>query len=262
MIPTSSCCPPVLLDIVMFATLHNPANVAVIGSSGGIGAALVRRLADDATVGTIHALSRSGHEPLPRKATPHCIDIANEESVRHAADVAGESGPLDLVIVATGILHKGAEIAPEKTMRELSPDALAAVFATNCIGPTTVAKHFLPLMRRGEKSVFAALSARVGSIADNRLGGWASYRASKAALNMVLKTLSIEHGRRWPESVVVGLHPGTVDTALSRPFSKRVEADKLFTPELAARQLLTVVDGLAAADTGNIYAWDGTRVPY
>ena len=117
-------------------------------------------------------------------------------------------------------------------------------------------------MRKGEKSVFAALSARVGSIADNRLGGWVSYRASKAALNMVLKTLSIEHARRWPESVIVGLHPGTVDSALSRPFNKRVEAGKLFTPERAARQLLDVINVLAPADTGYTYAWDGKRIPF
>ena len=246
----------------MLDSLHRPANVAVVGSSGGIGAALVRQLTEDESVGTIYALSRSGQDASPGNAIPRYIDIANEESVRHAAEVAGESGPLDLVIVATGILHQGAEIAPEKAMRELSPDALASVFATNCIGPSIVAKHFLPLMRKGEKSVFAALSARVGSIEDNRLGGWVSYRASKAALNMVLKTLSIEHGRRWPESVVVGLHPGTVDTALSRPFSKRVEAGKLFTPERAARQLLDVINALAPADTGYTYAWDGKRVPF
>jgi NAD(P)-dependent dehydrogenase (short-subunit alcohol dehydrogenase family) len=242
--------------------MHKPANVAVIGSSGGIGAALVRELADDEAVATIHALSRTGQDASPRKATPQYIDICDEDSVRRAADVVGESGPLDIVIAATGILHQGAEIAPEKAMRELSPDALAAVFAANCIGPALVAKYFLPLMRNGEKSVFAALSARVGSIEDNRLGGWVSYRASKAALNMVLKTLSIEHARRWPESVVVGLHPGTVDTALSRPFSKRVEPDKLFTPERAARHLLAVVDGLNAADSGYTYAWDGKRIPF
>lgn len=254
--------PTVPLDIVMLDSLHRPASIAVVGSSGGIGAALVRQLADDESVETIHALSRSGNDALPGKATHHFIDITDEDSVRRAADAVAESGPLDVMITATGMLHQGTEIAPEKAMRELSPDALAAVFAANCIGPAIVAKYFLPLMRKGEKSVFAALSARVGSIEDNRLGGWVSYRASKAALNMVLKTLSIEHARRWPESVVVGLHPGTVDTALSRPFSKRVEPDRLFTPERAARQLLAVVDGLAAADTGYTFAWDGKRIPF
>lgn len=246
----------------MLDSLHRPANVAVVGSSGGIGAALIRQLADDESVGRIHALSRSARIAAPGNAIPRDIDIASEESVRHAAEATGESGPLDLVIVATGILHLGDAIVPEKAIHALSPDALAAVFATNCIGPTIVAKHFLPLMRKGKKSVFAALSARVGSIEDNRLGGWVSYRASKAALNMVLKTLSIEHGRRWPESVVIGLHPGTVDTALSRPFSKRVDADKLFTPERAARQLLDVINSLDPADTGYTYAWDGKRIPF
>ncbi len=171
------------------------------------------------------------------------------------------SGPVDLVIVATGILHR-ASISPEKSMREMSANAMAEVFAINTIGPALVAKHFLPQLRRGSKSVFAALSARVGSIEDNRLGGWMSYRASKAALNMLIKTLSIEHGRRRPDSIIAGLHPGTVDTALSEPFQKNVPDGKLFTPAQSADYLLSVIDGLKASDTGGVFAWDGARIPY
>ena len=165
------------------------------------------------------------------------------------------------MIVATGILHNGGDIMPEKSMRDLSARAMSAVFETNCIGPTILAKHFLPHMRKGAKSVFAALSARVGSISDNRLGGWLSYRASKAALNMALKTLSIEHARRFPDALIVGLHPGTVATALSEPFSSNVPAGKLFPPDRAARQLLEVIDSLGPSDTGNTFAWDGARIP-
>ena len=122
-------------------------------------------------------------------------------------------------------------------------------------------KHFLPLMPRDRRAVFAALSARVGSIGDNRLGGWHSYRASKAALNMILKNLSIELARTHPQAVVAGLHPGTVDTALSVPFQKGVAADKLFTADYSASRLLAVLDGLTPADSGGVFAWDGARIP-
>lgn len=243
-------------------SLFNPANTVVIGATGGIGSAIVARLAADNSVGAIHAVSRSAPGSLPASAVHHSIDITDEASIRRTATDVAESGPLDLVIVTTGILHNDDGIMPEKTIRDLSPEAMAAVFETNCIGPTILAKYFLPHMRKGSKTVFAALSARVGSISDNRLGGWLSYRTSKAALNMALKTLSIEHARRFPDSVLVGLHPGTVATPLSEPFSGRVPADKLFTPARAARQLLDVIDSLGPSDSGNIFAWDGARIPF
>jgi NAD(P)-dependent dehydrogenase (short-subunit alcohol dehydrogenase family) len=149
---------------------------------------------------------------------------------------------------------------PEKTLRELDAEVMAHVLAINTIGPAMVAKHFLPRMRPGTKSVFAVLSARVGSISDNRLGGWYSYRASKAALNMLLKTLAIEHARRFPASIVAGLHPGTVATPLSAPFQQRVPEGKLFTPDFAAERLLAVIDGLEVSDSGSVFAWDGSRI--
>ena len=147
-------------------------------------------------------------------------------------------------------------------MREVSREGFQELFAVNTVGPSLVAKHFLPRLRKGAKTVFAALSARVGSIGDNRLGGWYSYRASKAALNMVLKTLSIEHARRWPESAVIGLHPGTVATALSRPFTARTPADRIFSPEAAADYLIRVVDNVTPENTGRILAWDGQQIDY
>ena len=182
--------------------------------------------------------------------------------MREAARRIGGDGPLDLVLVATGILHSDSGIQPEKRLRDIDAAAMAEVMRINAIGPALVAKHFLPLMRREAKSVFAAISARVGSIGDNRLGGWASYRASKAALNMLLRTFAIEHARTHPEGICVALHPGTVDTALSRPFQARVPQGKLFTPGDAAERLLTVLDGLGPGDSGGFYAWDGSRIEY
>jgi NAD(P)-dependent dehydrogenase (short-subunit alcohol dehydrogenase family) len=166
------------------------------------------------------------------------------------------------VFVATGLLHRDDAVQPEKAMRALSASAMSEVFAVNAVGPALLAKHFLPTLRKNGKTVFAVLSARVGSISDNRLGGWASYRASKAALNMVIKTLSIEQARRRPESVVVSLHPGTVDTALSKPFSASVSENSLFTPQHSVACLFKVIDGLDVADSGGFFAWDGTPIEY
>ena len=235
--------------------------IAVIGASGGIGRAFVESLVSGCPAGTVHALSRSPQQS-GGKVHHHFIDITEEESIRAAEETASRDGPLDLVIVASGILHRDSELQPEKSMRALDPKALCEVFRINAVGPAMVAKHFLPRLRTGHKTVFAALSARVGSISDNRLGGWASYRASKAALNMLLKTLAIEHARRWPDSVVVALHPGTVDTALSKPFSSRVPAERLFEPSQSARYLLGVIDDLTPAATGGFFAWDGTPIEY
>mgnify|MGYP001819883198 FL=1 len=241
------------------ATFANQANAVVIGATGGIGRAIVAGLAQDGQFKTVQALSRSGAS-VPFASFAEEIDITDEYSVQKAAESVAQSGPVDLVFVATGVLHRGQDIQPEKSLRELSPAAMQDVFLVNSIGPAIVAKHFLPLMRKGHKSVFAALSARVGSIGDNRLGGWLSYRASKAALNMTLKTLSIEQARRFPDCIVVGLHPGTVDTHLSKPFSKRVPQEKLFLPEQSATRLLEVIDQLDTHQSGQVIAWDGNRI--
>lgn len=226
-------------------------NAVVIGSSGGIGRSFVSALEADPSFAQVSTFSRSN----PDRA----IDLADEASIERAANSVGDE--LDLVIVATGILHD-QQVQPEKAMRELDGSAMATVLAANTIGPALVAKHFLPRLRRDSKTVFAALSARVGSISDNRLGGWTSYRASKAALNMVIRTLSIEQARRRPESVVVGLHPGTVDTKLSAPFQRNVPQGKLFTPEIAATHLLRVIDGLQSRDSGGFFAWDGQAIDF
>ena len=237
-------------------------NVALIGASGGIGQAMLGLLANDPRVARVSAFSRAPQTAeLPGVSHGH-IDLEDETSIAAAADSIAEDDALDLVIVTSGILWSGAELRPEKAMKELNAEGLGRVFAVNAVGPALVAKHFLPRLRKGSKTLFAALSARVGSIGDNRLGGWYSYRASKAALNMLLKTLSIEHARQWPDSAVIGLHPGTVDTGLSKPFTSRTPAEQLFTPSTAARHLLNVIDGVSAQDSGGIFAWDGKRIDY
>ena len=163
--------------------------------------------------------------------------------------------------MASGILHDDEALRPEKTWRALDGAALERVYRINAVGPALVAKHFLPLLARDRKSVFAALSARVGSISDNHLGGWHAYRASKAALNMLLRTFAIELARRNPRAICVGLHPGTVDTGLSAPFQANVPEGKLFTPDFAAARLLEVVDRLKPDDSGKVFAWDGQLIP-
>jgi NAD(P)-dependent dehydrogenase (short-subunit alcohol dehydrogenase family) len=235
-------------------------NIVVIGSSGGIGRSLLKQLARDPGLGTLVGLSRTA-SVVPDGVVSGTLDLNQEETIAKAAAAVSDIGPLDLIIVATGILH-GHGLQPEKSLSELSAENLQRAFSVNAIGPVLIAKHFLPLMRKDHKTVFAVLSARVGSICDNRLGGWASYRASKAALNMLLKTASIEHARRFPGSVVVALHPGTVDTRLSKPFSGRVPRERLFTPDQAAAYLLNVVDNLSADKTGGFFAWDGREIDY
>ncbi|GAA0663609.1 SDR family NAD(P)-dependent oxidoreductase [Sphingomonas insulae] len=226
------------------------ASAVVIGASGGIGAALRDAIADEGAHAVVHALSRSGETP---------IDIEDEASVAAAAARIAAGPPPALVIVATGLLHDGDRL-PEKSYRELDGAWLAKTMAVNAVGPALVAKHLLPLMPKQGRTVFAVLSARIGSISDNRLGGWYGYRMAKAALNQLVRTLSIEEKRRNDRSIVVGLHPGTVDTALSKPFQGNVRPGTLFTPDRAASQLLDVLDGLKVPDSGKLFDFEGNEV--
>ena len=239
--------------------MHSSLHAVVIGASGGIGRALAQALAARPDVASVTALSRRPVEFLDAKIAAGRIDLLDERSIAAAAAACAGLAPR-LVVCAAGLLHAGP-IQPEKSLRELDPDRLARVLAVNTIGPALVIKHFAPLLPRQGKSVIALMSARVGSISDNRLGGWYAYRASKAALNQVVRTASIEIARRWREAVVVGLHPGTVETPLSAPFSPNLSPDKLFTPAFAAGRLLAVIDGLGPGDSGKCFAWDGSEVP-
>lgn len=232
---------------------------AVFGASGGIGAALVDALAARENVAEVWAGSRRG-QGHHGKVRGFAFDLTDEASV--AAACARIAAPLDIAIVATGRLTLADGTGPEKSYRALDGAHLAESFAINTIGPAIIARHVLPLLPRDRRAVFAALSARVGSIADNRLGGWHGYRAAKAALNMLIRNFAIELSRTHREAVVVALHPGTVDTCLSAPFQKGVAPEKLFTPAYSAERLLAVLDGLGAADTGRLYAWDGAEVPF
>lgn len=244
-----------------FESFGNNLRCAVIGSSGGIGAAIVEVLVESEQVTRIHALSRSGRSHPSPKVANLTFDFTDEDSLIAAAQALEEVGPFDLIIVATGLL-RGEGISPEKNLRALSYEGFSKSFEINTIGPAMTAKYFVPLLRRDAKAVFAALSARVGSISDNRLGGWYAYRASKAALNMVLKTLAIEIGRRFKNQIIVGLHPGTVDTDLSKPFQGNVPEEKLFTAQFSAAKLLSVVDGLSTDDSGNLFDWAGEQVGF
>ena len=230
----------------------------VVGASGGIGGALTTALAEAGT--PVLALARRS-APVGANITPGAIDIEDEASIAAALSVRDPEIPIRLVIVATGLLHD-ADLQPEKRMRALNGEHLARSFAVNTIGPALVAKHALPLLPRDGRSVFAVMSARVGSIADNRLGGWYGYRASKAALNQIVRTLAIETKRARPETIIVALHPGTVATTLSSPFRGNVDAERLFAPSLAAARLLDVISNLTPDDSGGFFAWDGTPIPF
>ncbi len=241
----------------------------IIGGSRGIGLGLVRaRLAHgDLVVATCRAPAAAAEllalAEDPRSAerlTVLQLDVTDEASIAAAAEAVGARlGDLDQVIHVAGVLH-GPGFEPEKRLEHLDPQALATVFATNAFGPILVAKHTAHLLRHDRRAVFVALSARVGSIGDNQLGGWYAYRASKAALNQLLRTLSIELARRSPNVIVAAVHPGTVDTDLSAPFQRRVPPDRLFSIERATGQLIDVIDGLGPEDTGSFRAWDGQPI--
>jgi NAD(P)-dependent dehydrogenase (short-subunit alcohol dehydrogenase family) len=207
---------------------------------GGIGSALADRMPD-----------------AIRWTRPD-VDPTDEASIARAA--AALTDPVTLAIITTGMLHDARQ-RPERALKELDPANLARSFAINTIAPAIAAKHLIPLMPRNERAVFAVLGARVGSIGDNRTGGWHGYRASKAALVMLVKTIAIETARTRPDAIIVALHPGTVDTAMSKPFQANVASEKLFTSAQSATYLLKVIANLTPADSGGHFAWDGTRIP-
>jgi NAD(P)-dependent dehydrogenase (short-subunit alcohol dehydrogenase family) len=228
----------------------NLKNIAVIGSSGGIGQAFVNILSLQYPNANLYAFSRTGK---------YRIEYASEESISQAAHIASHTGPLDLILVVNGMLHS-KEIRPEKSIKELSRYTFQQLFEVNTIVPSLIAKHFLPYLNGEYPSIFAALSARVGSISDNKLGGWYAYRASKAALNMIIKNAAIEIGRHHKKAIIVGLHPGTVDTDLSRPFQKNIPAEQLLTPHQSVTSLLEVLASLTPDQSGQCFAWDGEEI--
>ena len=245
----------------MLESFKENMSVVVFGASGGIGSAAIDHLIEDPRVEIIHAVSRSAKNFDHDKVKSYQANLKDEASIKKVAEEIKSQGAPDVVFVATGILHDG-DLQPEKALRDMNSKSFGAVFAVNCFGPAFVMKHFLPLLPRDDKTVFAAISARVGSISDNHLGGWYAYRASKAALNMLIKNAAIELARKNKNACVIGLHPGTVNTNLSEPFQGHVPENKLFSPEYSAERLLKVIDEVDSSQTGLTFAYDGEVIPF
>tara|TARA_A200000159_G_C7211121_1_gene292071 strand:+ start:86 stop:808 length:723 start_codon:yes stop_codon:yes gene_type:complete len=230
-------------------------NIVIVGASGAIGKAFVEYYSKDKLVENVFAFSRQKISFENRKIKSFDLDIENQTSIEDAAQNIKDY-PIDTIIVATGILHS-KNFGPEKSIREIKYSTMAKVMAVNTIGPALIGKYFIPLLRKDTKSVIAFLSARVGSISDNKLGGWYSYRASKTALNQIVKSFSIELKRTNPKAVVLALQPGTVDSNLSEPFKKNVAKGKLFSPEQSRELLSEVIEKATIEDSGNLVAYDG-----
>lgn len=233
--------------------------IAVFGSSGAIGGALVRHLSAQYPAAKLYALSRHDLIDSPSNVFPMTIKNYSEAELEKAAEEIKTEGRLDMVVVANGLLHEH-NLMPEKSLRDMSPEKFHRLFEVNAVLPAMIAKHFLPVMHKDRRAVFAAISARVGSIGDNHLGGWYAYRTSKAALNMIIKNAAIETARQNKDAVIVGLHPGTVDSSLSKPFQGQVAEGRLFTPEQSAQYLIGVLAGLGPDQSGKCFGWDGKEI--
>ncbi|MFN0263137.1 SDR family oxidoreductase [Tepidamorphus sp. 3E244] len=221
----------------------------VIGASGGIGGAIHAALETDSACARVDALSRKTHPGF---------DLTDETSIEAAAKTLSDSDPFSLIVDCTGILDTSFD-RPEKALKDITPGAFAENFAVNATGPALLFKHLSPLLAREGKCAFATLSARVGSIGDNGLGGWYGYRAAKAALNQIVRCAAIEIGRKLPQSVCLALHPGTIESALTRP-----HAGGRFThsAEEAAANLLGVIDKAGPEQSGSFLAYDGSTIPF
>ncbi len=239
-----------LMDRINLNSYDSGGIAIIFGASGGIGRALLETLTSMGHFKRVLGFSRQTAIPF---------DFSDEKSMQRAIEHSCDQGEIRLAIDVTGFLHSEGR-KPEKTWQELDPQHLAHLFHINAIGPAILMKHILPRLPRSGKTTFATLSARVGSINDNRLGGWYGYRASKAALNQLVRTASIELKRRAPEAICVALHPGTVTTPLSAPFTKSIH--NALTPFQAAYNLLTVVENLDSNKTGGFFDWRGEEVPW
>jgi NAD(P)-dependent dehydrogenase (short-subunit alcohol dehydrogenase family) len=269
-----ACRRKIITQVYMTPLLHQltrPANVLIMGASSGIGLALAEQLAADTRVALVFVAARGVtrsaaidalSKKFPSRVLPFDTDIASEQQLDQLQQFVRLKSPvLHLVVNTAGLLH-AKNLQPEKALSQLTMESLQQSFMVNAFGPALLAKAMLPMLRHDEPAVFASVSARVGSITDNRLGGWYGYRAAKAAQNQLLKTFAIEFGRLNRQGIVLVLHPGTTDTALSEPFQGNVPASALFSPERAARQLLAVIAQCTPADSGSFLAWDGQRIAW
>jgi NAD(P)-dependent dehydrogenase (short-subunit alcohol dehydrogenase family) len=238
----------------------------IVGASQGIGLEFVKQFLAHHRVDRLYATHRAPQAELLTlsDARLQCLsmDITDEDQIAKAIQtIKTETNALHYVINCVGLLHDGT-LQPEKSLRHLNADQLYRYFQVNSIGAVLLAKHVQALFKHRDRSIFATISAKVGSIGDNQLGGWYGYRASKAALNMFMKTTAIEYKRTCPKAIVVTLHPGTTDTKLSKPFQRGVPPEKLFSVDRTVGQLLTVIDGLQESDSGEFFSWDGSRLPW
>lgn len=239
-------------------------NILIVGGNGGIGMGLIGRLLQpDSAVSdrltTVHATYRRSRPTLEHpQLCWHHLDATDEVQVEA---LSKQLGPLHWIVNTVGILHN-ENWSPEKTVRKASSEQLLTSIHINTLPTLLLAKHFLVNLRHREPAIFAVISAKVGSITDNRLGGWYSYRMSKAALNMAIKCLSIEWRQALPNVCVAALHPGTTDSALSQPFQQNVPAQQLFSPGTSANFLIDQLIRLQPEDSGNFWSWDGSRLPW
>jgi NAD(P)-dependent dehydrogenase (short-subunit alcohol dehydrogenase family) len=242
----------------------------VVGATQGIGLGFVCRLLQEPLIEHVYAtyralpsealLSLAAREPERLTCLP--LDITQESQMMTLVQsLQARSVQLAWVINCVGILHEAGR-QPEKSLQQLNADWLLRYFQVNSVGAVLLAKHLLPLLKHGERSIFATLSAKVGSIGDNQLGGWYGYRASKAALNMLIKTAALEYRRKSPNTILVLLHPGTTNTQLSQPFQRNVPPQQLFAVERTVQQLWAVLNGLESTDSGQFFSWDGSPLPW
>jgi NAD(P)-dependent dehydrogenase (short-subunit alcohol dehydrogenase family) len=238
----------------------------IVGASQGIGLEFVRQLLQTNRVGRVYATYRKPQSDLLAISDSRlrCLpmDLTEEAQIADGVQaIQPETAALHYVINCVGVLHDGT-MQPEKSLRQLNTEQLLRYFQINSIGAVLLAKHVQPLLKHRDRAVFATISAKVGSIGDNFLGGWYGYRASKAALNMFMRSTAIEYKRTCPRTIVVTLHPGTTDTRLSRPFQRNVPPEKLFAVDRTVQQLLAVLDQLREEDSGEFFSWNGERLPW
>jgi NAD(P)-dependent dehydrogenase (short-subunit alcohol dehydrogenase family) len=238
-------------------SLRSGYRAVVFGAGGGIGGAVASQMAQDPHCGALYAISRDGISG-PQNAARLSADLTDSESLAHAAAQIAAVGPIDMIFIASGLLHRGAAIQPEKSWRAIGAQSFGELFSANATGPMLALQALLPHVPRGSRALIGVVGARVGSIGDNRLGGWYGYRASKAALAMLLRTLSIELARTHPQLSVLMLHPGTVDTPLSEPFQRGVA--NLLAPDESAAAMLRVLDAATPEQSGEQRDWRGELV--
>ncbi len=236
-------------------------NIAIIGASGAIGQAFVKHYLQNKQVKQLYLFSKSKIEINDSRTIYNYINIEDEDSIEKSASIVPDGVYLDAIIVATGILQT-KDILPEKSLKDLSANKFLKLYLVNTIGPALIAKYFISKLNNYNQTIFAILSARVGSISDNQLGGWYSYRCSKAALNMLIKNIAIEVKRKNPMAIIVGLHPGTVNSKLSEQFTSNVSSNKIFTADYSVAKMTEIISNLTFQDSGKLITWDGKVIAF